>query len=227
MPVHRYATGAGREEKCSANPEYYFYGVYVMDKFFKLSERGTTVKIEMTAGITTFFAMVYILMVNANMFANPFGDGTNVLGVSYGAIYIATAISAVVGTVLIGLLANLPLAQASGMGLNAFAVYTVCVGFGFSYANAMVMILIDGVVFVLLTVTGLRKKIFEAIPITVRSAISAGIGLFIAFLGLQNAGIVVPDSSTGVTLGSFNLMGAKTWGDIMPMVVTIAAFFII
>lgn len=100
-----------------------------MDKFFKLSERGTTVKIEMTAGITTFFAMVYILMVNANMFANPFGDGTNVLGVSYGAIYIATAISAVVGTVLIGLLANLPLAQASGMGLNAFAVYTVCVGF--------------------------------------------------------------------------------------------------
>lgn len=198
-----------------------------MEKFFKLSERGTTVKIEMTAGITTFFAMVYILMVNANMFSDPSGKGTNVLGVSYGAIYIATAISAVVGTVLIGLLANLPLAQASGMGLNAFAVYTVCVGFGFTYANAMVMILIDGVVFVLLTVTGLRKKIFEAIPITVRSAISAGIGLFIAFLGLQNAGIVVPDSSTGVTLGSFNLMGAKTWGDIMPMVVTIAAFFII
>ena len=197
-----------------------------MEKFFKLSERGTTVKIEMTAGITTFFAMVYILMVNANMFSDPFGNGTNVLGVSYGAVYIATAISAVVGTVLIGLLANLPLAQASGMGLNAFAVYTVCVGFGFTYANAMVMILIDGLVFVVLTVTGLREKIFAAIPVTVRSAISAGIGLFIAFLGLQNAGIVVPDSSTGVTLGSFNLMN-KTWGDIMPMVVTIIAFFII
>lgn len=197
-----------------------------MEKFFKLKERGTTVKIEMTAGITTFFAMVYILMVNANMFADPFGNGTNVLGVSYGAIYIATAISAVVGTVLIGLLANLPLAQASGMGLNAFAVYTVCVGFGFTYANAMVMILIDGLVFVVLTITGLREKIFAAIPVTVRSAISAGIGLFIAFLGLQNAGIVVPDSSTGVTLGSFNIMN-KTWGDIMPMVVTIIAFFII
>ena len=197
-----------------------------MEKFFKLSERGTTVKIEMTAGITTFFAMVYILMVNANMFSDPFGNGTNVLGVSYGAVYIATAISAVVGTVLIGLLANLPLAQASGMGLNAFAVYTVCVGFGFTYANAMVMILIDGLVFVVLTVTGLREKIFAAIPVTVRSAISAGIGLFIAFLGLQNAGIVVPDSSTGVTLGSFNLMN-KTWGDIMPMVVTIIAFVII
>ena len=191
-----------------------------MEKFFKLSERGTNVKIEMTAGITTFFAMVYILMINANMFA--------ILdGVTYGAVYIATAISAVIGTVLIGLLANLPLAQASGMGLNAFAVYTVCGSFGFSYANAMAMILIDGIVFLLLTVTGLRKKIFAAIPVTVRSAISAGIGLFIAFLGLQNAGIVVADSSTGVTLGSFNLMGAKTWGDIMPMVVTIAAFFII
>ena len=197
-----------------------------MEKFFKLKERGTTVKIEMTAGLTTFFAMVYILMVNANMFADPFGNGTNVLGVSYGAIYIATSISAVVGTSLIGLLANLPLAQASGMGLNAFAVYTVCVGFGFTYANAMALILIDGLVFVLLTVTGLREKIFAAIPVTVRSAISAGIGLFIAFLGLQNAGIVVPDSSTGVTLGSFNLM-TKTWGDIMPMVVTIITFFII
>ena len=96
-----------------------------MEKFFKLKENGTNVKTEFMAGLTTFFAMVYILMVNANMFANPFGDGTPVLGVSYGAIYIATAISAIVGTVLIGLLSNLPLAQASGMGLNAFFVYTV------------------------------------------------------------------------------------------------------
>ena len=98
-----------------------------MEKFFKLKENGTTVRTEIMAGLTTFFAMVYILMVNANMFANPFGDGTNVLGVSYGAIYIATAISAITGTVLIGVLSNLPLAQASGMGLNAFFVYTVCV----------------------------------------------------------------------------------------------------
>ena len=99
-----------------------------MEKFFKLKENGTTVRTEFRAGLTTFFAMVYILMVNANMFANPFGDGTEALGVSYGAIYIATAISAIIGTILIGLLANLPLAQASGMGLNAFFVYTVCVG---------------------------------------------------------------------------------------------------
>ena len=158
-----------------------------MEKFFKLSERGTNVRTEFTAGLTTFFAMVYILMVNANMFSNPLGDGSNPLGVSYGAIYIATAVSAIFGTVLIGLLANLPLAQASGMGLNAFFVYTVCLGFGFTYANALVLVLADGLVFILLTVTGLRKRIFLAIPESVRTAISVGIGLFIAFLGLQNS----------------------------------------
>lgn len=194
-----------------------------MKKLFKLNENGTTVRTEIMAGITTFFAMVYILMVNANMFANPFGDGTNILGVSYGAIYIATAISAVVGTLLIGLLSNLPLAQASGMGLNAFFVYTVCVGFGMTYANALFLVLIDGIVFILLTVTGLRKKIFNAIPKAVRAAIPAGIGLFIAFLGLQNARIVIPSTSTGVTLGSFNLLVDGSWASIMPMVVTIVS----
>ena len=165
-------------------------------------------------------------MVNANMFANPFGDGSNPLGVSYGAIYIATAISAVIGTVLAGLIANLPLAQASGMGLNAFFVYTVCIGFGLSYSNALVLILFEGVVFVLLTVTGLRKKIFDSLPTAVRAAIPAGIGLFIALLGLQNAGIVVPNSSTAVDLGSFNLL-TQNWGDIMPMVVTVITFLAI
>ena len=193
-----------------------------MEKFFKLKENGTNVRTELMAGLTTFFAMVYILMVNANMFANPFGDGTPVLGVSYGAIYIATAISAIVGTLLIGLLANLPLAQASGMGLNAFFVYTCCVGFGLTYANALVLVLIDGLVFIVLTVTGLRKKIFGAIPDAVRKSIPAGIGLFIAFIGLQNSKIVIPSSSTGVTLSSFNLLSVS-WGDIMPMLVTIAA----
>ena len=129
-----------------------------MEKFFGLKKHGTTVRTEILAGLTTFMAMAYILMVNANMFANPFSDGTNVLGVSYGAIYIATAISAVIGSVLIGLLSNLPLAQASGMGLNAFFVYTVCVGFGFTYANALVFVLVDGLIFILLTITGLRTE---------------------------------------------------------------------
>lgn len=156
--------------------------------------------------MTTFFAVVYILMVNTNMFADPFGDGSNPLGVSYGAIYFATAISAVVGTVLAGIMSNLPLAQASGIGLNAFFVYTVCIGFGLFYANALVLILFEGLTFVLLTVTGLRKKIFESLPDAVRVAIPSGIGLFIALLGLQNAGIVVPDTSTCVDLASFNLL---------------------
>ena len=176
--------------------------------------------------MTTFFSMVYILMVNANLFADPFGNGSNPLGVSYGAIYIATAISAVLGTTLAGLISNLPLAQASGMGLNAFFVYTVCIGFGFSYANALVLVFFEGLVFILLTVTGLRKKIFDSLPLAVRSAIPAGIGLFIALLGLQNAGIVVDNPSTLVDLASFNILG-QTWKEIMPKLVTIAALLAI
>ena len=197
-----------------------------MYKFFKLKERGTTVKVEFIAGMTTFFAMVYILMVNANMFADPFGDGSNPLGVSYGAIYIATAISAVAGTILAGLISNLPLAQASGMGLNAFFVYTVCIGFGLSYANALVLIFAEGMFFIILTATGLRKKIFESLPDAVRVAIPAGIGLFIALLGFQNAGIVVCNESTCVDLVSFNLF-KQSWGDIMPKLVTICTFLAI
>lgn len=195
-----------------------------MEKFFRLKEHGTTVRTEVMAGFTTFMAMAYILMVNAGMFADPYGIGGvegQLLGVSYGAIYIATAISAVVGTALIGLLANLPLAMASGMGLNAYFVYTVCLTLGLSYANALVLVLLDGLIFILLTVTGLRKKIFEAIPKAVRVAIPAGIGLFIAFIGLQNAGLVVVNDSTCVSLASLNIFnGTATWGTIMPLLVT-------
>lgn len=195
-----------------------------VEYFFHLKERGTTVRTELMAGLTTFFAMAYILMVNANMFANPLGDGTQLLGVSYGAIYVATALSAVVGTVLVGLLANLPLAQATGMGLNAFFVYTVCTGFGFTYANGLVFVFFDGAAFILLTVTGLRRKIFAAIPPEVRKVIPAGIGLFIAFLGLQNAGLVVVSTSTCVTLGSFNLLRPGSWAAVMPLAVTVIVF---
>ncbi len=191
-----------------------------MEKFFKLKENNTTVRTELIAGLTTFMAMAYILMVNPGMFSDL---GT----VSFGAIYIATAISAVIGTILIGLLANLPMAQASGMGLNAFFVYTVCFGLGFTYANALIFVLFDGLLFVVLTATGLRKIIFDAIPNRVRKIIPAGIGLFIAFIGFQDAGIVIPDSSTGVTLASFNLLGSATWGSIMPMLVTIGALIAI
>ena len=184
------------------------------DKKFNLTAKGTSVKTEILAGLTTFMAMVYILMVNADMFV---ATGA----VSYGAMYISTALSAILGTVLIGLLSGLPLAQAPGMGLNAFFVYTMCLGFGFTYANALVFILIDGLVFILLTVTGLRKAIFEAIPDAVKKAIPAGIGLFIAFIGLQNSGLVVDDGATLVKMGSINLLAGHDLVSLAPLFVVI------
>lgn len=191
-----------------------------MKNLFCLEQHGTNLRTEIMAGITTFIAMSYILLVNSGMFSE--------LGVvSYGAVYIATALSAVVGTVLIGLLANLPLALAPGMGLNAFFVYTVCFGLGFSYSNALLFVLADGLLFVILTVTGIRKMVFDAIPKTIKTAIPAGIGLFIAFLGLQDSGIIVNSPSTCVTLASFNVLGGATWGGIMPMLVTIATLIAI
>lgn len=193
-----------------------------MDKFFKLSERKTNVRTEIIAGITTFMAMSYILMVNPGMFLSI--PGFDKLDNMFGAIYIATAISAVVGTLLIGLLANLPLAQASGMGLNAYFVFTVCLGLGFSYANALVFVLVDGLIFIILTVTGLRRLIFDAIPKSIKAAIPAGIGLFIAFLGFQSSGLVVDDGATLVNLVSFNLPRPDvTWKTVMPVVVVILA----
>lgn len=193
----------------------------MIEKLFHVSEKGSNVRTELLAGLTTFMTMAYILMVNSGMFAE-------LPGVSYDGIYIATAISAAIGTILIGLLANLPLAQASAMGSNAFFCYTVCLGFGLSYANALVLILLDGIAFVLLTVTGLRKKIFQAIPASVRMSIPAGVGLFIAFIGLQNAGIVVADSQTFVNLASFNLLfGSASWSDVMPILVTLGVVFAI
>lgn len=192
-----------------------------LERKFDLTKKGTNLKTEIVAGLTTFMAMVYILMVNAGMFADPFGNGANVLGVSYGAMYIVTALSAILGTVLIGLLSGLPLAQAPGMGLNAFFVYTMCVGFGFTYANALVFILIDGLVFIALTAMGLREKIFKAIPEDIKKAIPVGIGLFIAFLGVQNAKLVVPSSSTGVTMGSMNLLAGHAWASLVPLFVVV------
>ncbi len=199
-----------------------------MDKFFKITQKGSTVRTEIIAGVTTFMAMAYILLVNPGMFGNLGGEaGSEGFASMYGAVYIATAVSAVIGTALIGLLANLPLAQASGMGLNAFFVYTVCFGLGFTYANALLFVLADGILFVILTATGLRNIIFNAIPKPVKAAIPAGIGLFIAFLGLQDSGLVVANESTGVTLASFNLLGGVTWGEIMPLIVTVITLILI
>lgn len=193
----------------------------MLEKYFKVKEKGSTVRTEVMAGLTTFMSMAYILMVNASIFAE--------LGVvSYQAIYIATAISAVIGTLIMAFMANLPIGIASGMGLNAFFVYTVCFSFGLSYANALVLVMLDGIVFILLTVTGVRTKLFNAIPKCVRAAIPAGIGLFIAFLGLQNADLVVANESTCVGLASFNILGGNAgWADIMPRLVTIVSIVLI
>lgn len=192
-----------------------------MEKFFNLEKNNTNIRTEILAGITTFMAMCYILFVNAGMFST-------LPDVSYEGMYIATAISACIGSLLIGLLANLPLAQASGMGLNAYFVYTVCLGLGFTYANALVMVLLDGILFTLLTATGLRKIIFNAIPKAVKNSISAGIGLFIAYIGMQSAGIIVPDASTASSMHSFNILnGAVNWETLMPILVTLVTILII
>ena len=192
-----------------------------MEKFFNLEKNNTNIRTEILAGVTTFMAMCYILFVNAGMFST-------LPDVSYEGMYIATALSACIGSLLIGLLANLPLAQASGMGLNAYFVYTVCLGLGFTYANALVMVLLDGILFTLLTATGLRKIIFNAIPKAVKNSISAGIGLFIAYIGMQSAGIIVPDASTASSMHSFNILnGAVNWETLMPILVTLVTILII
>lgn len=190
------------------------------DRKFRITEKGSSIKTEILAGLTMFIAMAYILVVNSGMFSA-------LEGVSFDAMYVTTALSAVIGTVLIGLMANLPLAQAPGMGINAFFVYTVCFTLGFTYANALVFVLLDGLIFVILTVTGLRKIIFEAIPPVVKAAIPAGIGLFIAFLGLQDAKLVIPNDSTGVTLASFNLFNNASWADVMPLIVAVVSILLI
>ena len=192
-----------------------------MESFFNLKKRDTNIRIEILAGITTFMAMAYILFVNAGMFSS-------LPEVSYEGMYIATAISACIGSLLIGLIANLPLAQASGMGLNAYFVYSICLGLGFTYSNALVMVLFDGILFTILTATGLRKLIFNAIPKAVKNSISAGIGLFIAYIGMQSAGLIIPDASTASTMHSFNILnGVTNWASIMPILVTLVTILII
>lgn len=188
-----------------------------VDNFFGITKSGSKYKTEIVAGLTTFMAMVYILMVNAGMFSAVIGGND-----PYGAAYIATAIGAIVGTLLMAFLAKMPLAQASGMGVNAFICFTLCdKAVGLTYANCMVFTLLDGVIFLLLTATGLRQKIFESIPAGVRHAIPVGIGLFIAFIGMQNAGIIV-DSSTLTTFVSFNVLAKGwQWGNVIAPLVAL------
>lgn len=194
-----------------------------IDNYFGITKLGSNYKREIIAGVTTFMAMVYILMVNAGMFSEAW------VGPSYGAMYIATAIGAIAGTLLMAFLAKMPLAQASGMGVNAFIVYTLLLSYsGLTYANCMVFTLLDGVIFLILTVTGLRQKIFEAIPKAVRHAIPVGIGLFIAFIGMQNAGLIVVDDATLVTFVSFNVLNSSnSFGALIAPIVALVGVIVI
>lgn len=166
----------------------------MFEKVFKLSEHGTTVKTEVMAGITTFMTMAYILAVNPSILGSTGMDPTAVL--------LATALASFIGTACMAFMANLPFVLSAGMGLNAYMAYTVCAGYGYSWHVALLAVFAEGLVFIVLSLTNVREAIFNAIPLTLKRGVSVGIGLFIAFIGLQNAGLSV-DSSTLVTIISF------------------------
>ena len=157
-----------------------------MEKLFKLKENKTTVGREIVAGLTTFFAMAYIIAVNPTLLSQS--------GMEWGAVFLATIISSIIGTLVMGLVANVPYALAPGMGLNAFFVYTVCFALGFTWQQALSMVFICGVINILITVTKVRKYIIKAIPRSLQNAIGGGIGIFVAYLGLLNVGIISFDS---------------------------------
>ncbi len=181
-----------------------------MEKFFKLKESGTTVGREVIAGLTTFFAMAYIIAVNPSILSQS--------GMEWGAVFLATIIASIVGTLVMGLVANVPYAQAPGMGLNAFFVYTVCLGLEFTWQQALSMVFICGVINILITVTKIRKSIIKAIPRSLQNAIGGGIGIFVAYIGLLNVGII--DFSSGVpALATLNQ--PAFWLFIIGLVLTI------
>lgn len=166
-----------------------------LEKVFHLKENRTDVKTEVIAGITTFMTMAYILAVNPNIL--------EAAGTDRGAVFTATAISACIGTLLMALFANYPFVLAPGMGLNAYFAYTVVIGMGYSWQQALAAVFAEGIVFILLSLTNVREAIFNAIPMNLKHAVSVGIGIYIAFIGLQNAKVVVNNDSTLITMFSF------------------------
>ena len=166
----------------------------MLERLFKLKKNNTTVKNEVVAGITTFMTMAYILAVNPSILGDAGMDTTAVL--------LATAIASFIGTACMALMANMPFVLSAGMGLNAYLAYTVVQGMGYSWQVALLAVFAEGIIFILLSLTNVREAIFNAIPLTLKQGVSVGIGLFIAFIGLQNAGLAV-DSSTLVTITSF------------------------
>ena len=166
----------------------------MLTKLFGFDSKQTTVRTEVLAGITTFLTMSYILAVNPAMFSE-------LEGMPIGAVFTSTALAAIVGCLAMAFWGKLPFGLAPGMGLNAFFVYTVCMGMGYSWQFALTAVFIEGLLFILMTITNIREAIVNAIPITLRYAIGGGIGLFIAFIGLHNGGVIVDDPATLITLG--------------------------
>ena len=167
----------------------------MLDKYFKLKENNTTVKTEVMAGITTFMTMAYILAVNPSILGDAGMDPTAVL--------IATCLASFIGSVCMALMANMPFVLSAGMGLNAYFAYTVVLGFGYPWQVALLAVFVEGIIFIVLSLTNVREAIFDSIPLPLKHAVSVGIGLFIAFIGLQSAGVIV-DGSTLVSLVNFH-----------------------
>jgi AGZA family xanthine/uracil permease-like MFS transporter len=184
----------------------------MLSRFFKLAENRTTFGREIAAGLTTFAAMAYILAVNPAILMNGFGldpaIGSDPTSASYiavkGALLAATAITAALSTLLMALLTNYPLALAPGMGINAFFAFSICLGAGVSWQQALGMVFVNGCIFLALSLTGVREKIVQSIPYPIKIAITCGIGIFIAFIGMKNAGIIVDNPATLVGPGNFN-----------------------
>lgn len=168
----------------------------LLEKLFGFDHQKHKIKTEVMAGVTTFLTMAYILAVNPSIFTNLAG-----MGMDTNAVFTSTALAAVIGTMIMAIYAKKPFGLAPGMGLNAFFVFTVCLTMGYSWQFALTAILIEGIIFVLLTLTKVRTLIVDAIPASIKRAIGAGIGLFIAFIGLKNAGIIVDNAATFVSIG--------------------------
>ncbi|PML48488.1 guanine permease [Vibrio tasmaniensis] len=165
----------------------------MFEKLFKLSENGTNVRTEIIAGLTTFLTMAYIIFVNPMILADA--------GMDHGAVFVATCLAAAIGCFIMGFVANYPIAQAPGMGLNAFFTYAVVMGMGYTWQVALAAVFVSGVIFIFLSIFKIREWIINSIPMSLRVGISAGIGLFLAFIALSNAGIVVSNPATKVSLG--------------------------
>lgn len=186
----------------------------MLEKIFKLNEHGTTVRKEFVAGLITFLTMAYVLIVNPQILSTT--------GMDESALFTATALSAIIATVLMGLLANLPVAQASGMGLNTFFAFTICGAMGASWQVALTAVFIEGIIFILLTFLNVRELIIKSVPDVLKNAIPVGIGLFITLIGLKSANIIVGNPNTFVQLGDFS--NHNVWIAIVGLIITVICY---